>query len=195
MPSGHLTRRLALLLPFALAACGGEPEPPFDLLRYNYLPPIQLNVASIVIQQRFYPSGVSPDVSYQDPAPPIASLKAMANDRLQPFGVTNKAVFAILDASLTRESDIVLGSFDVSLTILNDAGAQLGFAQASVRARHTGQINNLQRVLYDMTRSMMSDMNIEFEYQLRRHLKEWLTKPVAPGTPVEQAPLDRPQDN
>jgi hypothetical protein len=195
MPSGHLTRRLALMLPFALAACGGEPEPVFDPLRYNYLPPIQLNVGSIDIEQRFYPSGVAPDVSNQDPVPPIVALKAMASDRLQAFGVANKAVFAILDASLTREGDTVVGSFSVSLTILSDAGAQLGFAQASVHARHAGRIDNIEPILYDMTKSMLSDMNIEFEYQVRQHLKEWLTQATAPGAPVEQAPLDGPQDN
>jgi hypothetical protein len=36
----------------------------------------------------------------------------------------------------------------------------------------------------------MSDMNIEFEYQIRHHLKEWLTNGAAPAAPVEQAPLD-----
>ena len=194
MQAGHLTRRLALLLPFALAACGSKPEPVFEPLRYNYLPPIQLNVAAIAVDQRFYPAGVPPDVSNQDPVPPIEALKTMANDRLQAFGTANKAVVSILDASLTRENDTVIGSMAVSLTILGDTGAQLGFAQARVQTSRTGRINDLRPILYDMTKSMMSDMNIEFEYQIRRYLKEWLTDSAAPGTPVEQAPLDQPQE-
>ena len=100
MQAGYLTRRVTLLLPLILAACGSEEEQVFEPLRYNYLPPIQLNVASIAVEQRFVPSGVEPDVSYQDPVPPIEALKAMASDRLQAFGITNKAVFAIVDASL-----------------------------------------------------------------------------------------------
>ena len=36
----------------------------------------------------------------------------------------------------------------------------------------------------------MSDMNIEFEYQIRHNLKNWLTNGAAPAAPVEQAPLD-----
>ena len=192
MQAGHLTRRFVLLLPLALAACGGEEESVFEPLRYNYLPPIQLNVASISVEQRFVPAGVPPDVSNDDPVPPVEALRAMANDRLQAFGTTNKAVFAILDASLTRENEVVIGSFAVSLTILDDNGTQLGFAEARVESRHTGSLDAFRTVLYDMTKSMMSDMNIEFEYQVRHNLKDWLTNGAAPDMPVEQAPLGPP---
>jgi hypothetical protein len=186
-----MTRRFVLLSPLALAACGGESEPIFEPLRYNYLPPIQLNVAAIAIEERFIPAGVAPDVTNQDPVPPIEALKSMAHDRLQAFGTANKAVFSILDASLMRENDSVTASMAVSLTIIDDSGTQLGFAQARVQSRHSGRIGNLRSVLYDMTKSMMNDMNIEFEYQIRRNLKSWLTEGAAPDTPVEQAPLDR----
>ena len=191
MPPANLNRRFVLLLPLALAACGGNDEVAFDALRYNDLPPIQLNVASIKIEQRFVPSGVPPDVSNQDPSPPVEALKAMAGDRLQAFGTANRAVFAILDATLTREGNVILGSMAVSLTILSDSGTQLGFAEARVQSRHTGQLDHIRRVLYDLTKSMMIDMNIEFEYQIRRNLRTWLTNTVAPDTPVEQAPLNQ----
>lgn len=194
MQAGHLTRRFALLLPFALAACGDDeaPETNFQPLRYNYLPPIQLNVASIAIEQRFFPSGIAPDVSNLDPEPPVQALKAMANDRLQAFGTSNKAVFAVLDGSMSREGDTVTGAMAVSLSVLDDSGTQLGFAEARVQSRHTGRINGLRAVLYDLTKSMMDDMNVEFEYQIRHNLKDWITVPVAPGTPVEQTPLTQP---
>jgi hypothetical protein len=191
MQAGYLTRRSALLLPLVLAACGGEEEQVFEPLRYNYLPPIQLNVASIAVEQRFVPSGVDPDVSNQDPVPPIGALKAMANDRLQAFGTANKAVFGILDASLVRQNDEVTGLFAVSLTILDDNGTQLGFAEARVQSRHTGRIGDIRPVLYDMTKAMMSDMNVEFEYQIRHNLKNYLTEAAAPDTPVEQTPLEQ----
>ena len=153
MHAGILKRRFILLLPLALAACGGTNTTVFEPLRYNYLPPIQLNVASIAIEQRFVPAGVAPDVSAQDPAPPIDALKAMASDRLQAFGTGNKAVFAILDAALTQDGDVLIGSMAVSLTIVDDSGAQLGFAEARVQGRHTGSSGDLRTALYDMTKS------------------------------------------
>ncbi len=192
LPAGLLTRRFTLLLPLALAACesGGDENGTFEPLRFNYLPPIQLNVASIQIEQRFVPSGIAPDVSNQDPEPPIAALRAMSADRLQAFGTANRAVFAILDASITQENNVLRGSFAVSLTIYGDDGSQRGFAEARVESRHSGRIDDLRSVLYDMTKSMMTDMNVEFEYQIHRNLKNWLTAAVAPDTPVQQAPLD-----
>ena len=188
-----LPRRSVLLLPFALAACGGEEEPDqaYPALRYNYLPPIELNVASISIEQRFVPAGVPPDVTSQDPEPPIEALKAMANDRLMAFGTENKAVFAILDASMARNDDAISGSFLVSLTLYDNTGTRLGFAQAQVRSQHTGPVGNLHTTLYDLTKAMMADMNVEFEYQIRQNLKSFLTAPTTPGTPVQQTPLDQ----
>jgi hypothetical protein len=186
-----LSRRAALFLPLAVASCGdSEPEERFEPLRYNYLPPIELKVASISIEQRFVPAGVAPDVSGEDPVPPIEALKAMANDRLMAFGTENKAVFTILNASLTRQDEVIAGTFEVSLTIYDNGGGRLGFATAQVHSEHTGRIGNLRKTLYEMTQSMMSSMNVEFEYQVRRNLKPWLTTPTAPDTPVQQAPLD-----
>ena len=70
----------------------------------------------------------------------------------------------------------------------NSAPPRLG-----CKARHSGgRIRDIRPVLYDLTKGMMADMNVEFEYQIRRNLKNWLTESAAPDTPVEQAPLDQP---
>lgn len=189
-----LSRRSLLLLPLLVAGCGGEESVPdgfFEPLRYNYLPPIQLNVATVDIVQRFIPAGVPPDVTSKDPAPPIEALKAMANDRLQAFGTANRAEFSIIDATLTQVGDNVHGVMAVSLAILDNDGAQRGYATARVQRDHIGDISNIRQTLYDMTKTMMDDMNVEFEYQIRHNLKDWLTSPTAPDTPVQQAPLDQ----
>ena len=61
-----------------------------------------------------------------------------------------------------------------------------------MQSRHNGRIGDISPVLYDMTKAMMSDMNVEFEYQIRHNLKNYLTEAAAPDTPVEQAPLEQP---
>lgn len=188
----HLTRRNALLLPLGFAACS-EPEPVFEPLRYDYLPPIALNVATIEVEQRFIPSGVPPDVTAQDPEPPADALRAMANDRLKAFGVSGRAVLAILNASLTRQGDDIRADMAVSLTVFAADGTQGGFAEARVEHDRSGHVDHLRSLLYDITKSMMNDMNVEFEYQVRRNLRDWLTSPAAPDVPVEQTPLDQPR--
>ncbi len=105
-----LTRRTSLLLPLLLGGCGGGEERSYPPLRYDYLTPLGLNVATIRIEQRFVPSGVAPDVSQYDPAPPLRALRAMAEDRLQALGSAGQAVFVIQDASLVRHGDTLSGN-------------------------------------------------------------------------------------
>jgi hypothetical protein len=190
-----LSRRMILAVPLLLAACGGDDSSEsnaFPPLRYDYLPPVQLNVASVEIQQQFIPSGLPPDVTASDPVQPIDALKAMANDRLQSLGTSNKAMFAILNASLTREEDVIRGTLSVSLTIFDDDNTQQGYAVATVDRSHSGDIDKLGKALYAFTKALMNDMNVEFEYQVRRNLKNWLASSAAPDTPVQQDPLDQP---
>ncbi|HXT81657.1 MAG TPA: hypothetical protein VN702_18990 [Acetobacteraceae bacterium] len=183
-------RRSILLLPLLLAACGEEEPKLYAPLRYNYLPPIRLNVASVQIEERFIPSGVSPDVSQLDPVRPVDALRAMVQDRLQAFGTSGRAVFAIQDASLTRKDDVISGRMDVILSIYAPDDTRAGYAEARVTRSHTGHIDDLRDTLYDMTKAMMDAMNIEFEYQIRRNLGGWLATTTSTPAPVQQAPLD-----
>lgn len=193
MPTPGLTRRASLLLPLLLAACGGGEEPQdFPALRYSYLPPIRLNVASVDIEQRFVPSGIAPDVSQRAPVRPVEALRAMAEDRLQAFGTAGRAVFSILDASLTRRRDVIDGSMAVRLDVFGPDNVRAGFAEARITRQHTGDVDNLSSTLYDMVKAEMDAMNVEFEYQVRRALRPWLTSGTAPAAPVEQAPLGSP---
>lgn len=192
MPTPGLTRRASLLLPLLLAACGGDEPATFEPLRYAYLPPIRLNVATIEIEQRFYPSGVSPDISQKAPISPIEALRAMGQDRLQAFGSAGRAVYSIQDASLTKQGDIISGSMAVVLNVFTSDGQRAGFAEARIARQHTGSYDSLRGTLYDMVKAMMDAMNIEFEYQVRQALRPWLTSGTAESAPVEQAPLASP---
>jgi hypothetical protein len=184
-----LTRRGSLLLPLLLAGCGGGEERSYPPLRYDYLTPLRLNVAAIQIEQRFVPSGVPPDVTQDDPMPPARALRAMAEDRLQSLGSADRAVFIIQDASLVRRRDTLSGNLSVELAIYNTPTTRVAFAQASVTGTYTGDLDDLPGRLYDMTKSMMDRMNVEFEYQARRALRSWLLPAGAVQAPVQQQPL------
>ncbi len=187
-----LTRRSALLMPFLFAACATEDRTVFEPLRYDYLPPIPLNVVSVDIEQRFFPSG-SGDVTAEAPVKPVDALRTMAQDRLRPFGGSGKAVLAIVDASLIRRDGTINASMGVTLSVYRETGERGGFVEARVVRRESGGSGSLRSQLYQVVRSMMDQMNVELEFQIRRNLKDWLTEGSAAPTPVQQTPLSAPQ--
>jgi hypothetical protein len=187
-----LSRRSSLLLPLLLSACGGRSQRVYPPLHYGHLTALQLNVAAIQIEQRYVPSGVSPDVSQIDPMPPVQALRNMAAERLQAFGSSGRAVFVIQDASLIRQRNMLLGSFAVELDVYTSADTRAGFAEARVSRTYTGDLDDLPTKLYDMTKEMMDTMNIEIEFQLRRSLRTWLLPEGVAQPPVQQEPLVAP---
>ncbi len=193
MPTAYPIRLAALLLSLLVAACGGgEERRDFPPLHYDYLPPIQLNVATLEIEPRFMPSGTGADVTGQAPVRPVDALTTMGRDRLSALGGNGRAVLAIQDGSLTRRGDAISGSMAVQLTIFRDDGGQAGFVEARVSRTSSGGSGSLRGRLYDLVEAMMNDMNVELEFQIRRNLKDWLNVPTAAATTVEQAPLAPP---
>jgi hypothetical protein len=195
MPDRRLSRRTALLLPLLFAACAEEPRTDFPTLRYTYLRPIRLNVANVVIEQPYQSTGVSPDVTQLDPAPPADALRAMAADRIKPYGVTGRALFIIQDASLNRQGDTITGTMKVRLEVYGPDNSLAGFAEATTTAQHSGKVGDIRETLYDMTKSMMDDMNVELELHVNDNLHDWLaTDGSAAPAQVQQAPLDGTPD-
>ncbi|MBV8911533.1 MAG: hypothetical protein JOZ05_00680 [Acetobacteraceae bacterium] len=188
----RLARRLLLLCPLLVAACGGD-EPvrrDFPPLRYDYLTPLRLNVANVELGPP-PPPGPLDDIN---PAPPAQALLQMARDRVLPGGATGRAVFVIDQALVTRVPDGLEGTLAVHLDVLTSEGTRAGFAEARVSRRAVGIGRDLRGALYDMTRQMMDDMNVEFEFQVRRSLRDWLQEATTapPPAPVEQQPLPGP---
>ena len=189
-----LPRRAVLLLALPAAACAVAPDrsstpqayPPLD---FSYLLPLRLNVASIEIAQRFVPSGQPPDVSALDPIQPVAALRQMAEQRLKADGTAGRAAFLINDASMLRLGDMLTSTMSVELDIIAPDNTRAGYAQATVVRQRTGITGDLPAVLYQFTREMLDQMNIEFEYQVRRSLANWLLPSGALPGPVQAAPL------
>jgi hypothetical protein len=186
-----LRRRACLLLPLAFAACGGQPPQSYQTLRYNYLPPIRLNVAQVDVQSDYVPSGMSWDVTPEDPVQPADALRQMAQDRLKPFGPPGHAVLVIEEASMVQQGDTINGTFAVRLDIYTSANNRTGYAEARVAREHVGDAGDLPRTLFDMTKQMMDAMNVELEYQIRHSLADWLVpgNGTAPPSAVQQQPL------
>jgi len=187
-----VSRRLVLLFPLWLGACSGEPprRQDFPALRYDYLTKLGLNVASIEIS----PPPPPGPLDALDPAPPAQALVQMAQDRLAAGGSLGRAVFVVDQATIVRIPDGLEGTLAVHLDVLTSEGTRAGFAEARVSRRAVGIGADLRGALYDITRQMMDDMNVEFEFQVRRSLRDWLQQATTapPPPPVQQQDLGPP---
>jgi hypothetical protein len=190
-----LTRCVALLLATLIAACSSEPpisQTSFQPLDFSYLTPLPLNVASIDIGSQYVPPGEPPDASGSDPISPVQTLEQMAHQRLKAVGGSGQAVFVVNNASITRTGDTITGVLSVTLSVYPTPGARAAYAQATVTRQVAGLRGDLQAALYGLTRQLMDQMNVEFEFQVRRALGQWLMAPGATAVPVGQAPLQPP---
>lgn len=189
----RLARRALLLLPILAAGCGddGPARTGFAPLTFSYLTPLRLNVAAIE-EAPPPPPGPLDDIN---PVPPAQALIRMAQDRLGAGGSLGRAVFVIDDATITRTGSVLNGTLAVHLDVLTSDGTRAGFAEARVSRRAEGVGSDLPAALHDMTAQMMQDMNVEFEFQVRQSLREWLQEATtAPPPPtVEQQPLSPPK--
>ena len=186
----------ALLLPVLLAACGSSAPPrTYQPLTYDYLLPLRLNVGSVDVQVNWRPQ-TGADVGSMAPTPPVQALARMGHDRLFPAGSTGQAVYVIDDASIIRNGNALYGTFSVHLDIVGADGRRTGYAEARVARTVSGPTvdDDVRSALYDLTSQMMTDMNVEFEYQVRRSLKDWLQNGNGSNAPapVQAQPLTPP---
>ena len=181
------SRRLVLGAPLLLlAACGGrELPPPLPRVEgYAYLTPLRVNVAELEVLE-------PTDARVDPPAPlvPAVEVARMGRDRLVPSGTTGRARFVVETANLTRAGDGIgvlprarVGSLD------NDR--RVAFADAEARRSTTGGGGSTAaraRAAENLVIRAMEDLNVEFELQVRRNLRDWLleTTPTAPVAPID----------
>ncbi len=197
---GSLGLAAGLTATLFLSGCGGggggDEAKAFRPLSYGYLTPLRLNVGEIRIEDHAPPPTGPGDLAGESPVPPEQALRRMAQDRLVAAGSSGKAVFSIDQASITGEGGGPLdGTLAVHLDIIGRNGGQAGYAEAHVSRQFvpgSGTDNDgIKGELYNLTVQMMQDMNVEFEFQLRRTLSDWMVDasgaPVAAG--VDQQPL------
>lgn len=183
-----------LLLGLLLTGCGGGggSPPQFAPLTYDYLLKLRLNVARIDIDDSWVPTGNAQHLEYLAPTPPLDALRDMAQERLIPAGTSGRARFVIEDASIIEDNGNYLGNLAVELDLLNDDGTPRGKAEARVQAVRPVTDEEDQGVvradLYALTRTLMDEMNVELEYQIRRSLAADL-QPSTPTAPTP-APVD-----
>jgi len=191
MKSASLIAVLALAAPLGLAACSSEPpvQTSFPELQYTYLPQITLKVANVQVRDEYVPGPNAAQLIATAPEAPAAVLERMAHERLIGDGSPGSAVFAIKRASLNQVGDDLQGTMTVELSVETSNGERVGYADATVSRSETAPSNEtpdrMRAALYDLTKRMMADMNVELQYQIQKSLPEWLA--YGPGAGMAPA--------
>lgn len=182
-------RRFLLVGLLALAACGSGEKPVFEPLDYDYLTKLKLDAGALEIDDGWVPRGSARHVEYLAPSRPLKTLRKMADQRLVTGSMTGRAVLTITDASLILNRGRFEGSFAMRLELFGNDGNSRGTADARVRgarvAKDDGDEDATRIDLDALVRKMMDDLNVEFEFQVRRAFKDALqttdTTAPAPG--------------
>ena len=198
-------RTLLLALPFFAAACAsGDPEalPPL-VTGYRHLTPIRLNVAEIEVPS---PDPASIRVDEAAPIRPEQEMLRMAQERLSAAGTENQARFLVQTADFLRAPLAGQGGLaglftgdpgerlsvrlQARLEIVSAEGRRVGFVEADVRRQRSlpdgSTAAERRRAAEEIVRQAMDDLNVEFEFQVRRNLRPWLAE--AGGAPVPIGP-------
>ncbi len=192
----------ALIAPLFLAACSSdEPAQSYRKLSFDYLTKLRLNVASIDIDNTDPPVRDSRDMSLLAPNKPADALRTMAQQRLLANASSGHAVFVVDEASLINDKDKIRGTFAVHLDVTTSDGTRTGYAEA--RVSRTADYNNdapnaTRATLNKLVDDLMKDMNVEFEYQIRRSLRAYLQTGDTPSPvakPVQSEDLSPAQPN
>jgi hypothetical protein len=195
-----LPRRPLLLLP-ALAACAGPAEVPLNpaLPRFDFLTPLRFDAREV--EHVPAPPGEASRTDAPAPLSPAALAAQMGRERVFAAGTEGTARFIVERAVLTRSRTGDAGLFAagterltceiaVRLELVDASGSRQGFARAEVRRFASGAAGSAG--LAERTvRQALDDLNVEFEFQIRRSLRDRLVATTTEPGSLEREELPR----
>lgn len=193
----RFSRRTALagLSGLVLAGCTmPAPTPRYPELTFTHLPPIRLDAAELEIVDGFKSPFGSPNVEHLMPVSPAAAMRRWARDRLMPVGSGGRIVFTIADAGVieTRlaptpglrgavtkdQSERYDARLEVHITVDGGDNRRRGEVTAdAMRSRTVPEgisLNEREKIWFQMTEDLVTNMNGELETAIRSFLQPFL---------------------
>lgn len=182
------------LMAVSLASCQPPPAPNFPDIRFNQEPPIDLDVAQIVVKTPFQEPLDPPYVGQQFPIPPSRAARNWVNDRLRAVGTRGTATVTINEASAV-EADLKrttglkglltkdqAQSYEVRIEITIDVLDPQGPRTASANMRITkktsvaedASMNDREKTWYKLTKDAMANFNTAMVEQMHRTLGSFM---------------------
>lgn len=184
-----------LAVVFLLTGCAKELQKPgFSQISFAHLQPISLNVARIEVENRYVSPATRPNVEHEFPVSPAAVASNWARDRLRAVGQSGVARVVVRRASVvevplkrttgvtgvfTRDQSERYDAIIDMMVELRDAAGNVRVTAESTAKRSRSVSENVslierEKIWFEMTETMMSDLNTALENQVRIHMKEWI---------------------
>ncbi len=196
-PKSSLRVAAAFAALLGLAGCNTSPPmqslPPIS---FAGEPAIALNVGHLIIVPAYRSSRQPPDYDYMMPVPPEVAVETWAKEHLRPMGRTGYARVTIRDAKVTKTdldvktgltslftdqlSERFDGNLDVTLEILDARHMPVAEVEARATATRTLpqslSVDQRNRDLYDMTRSMVDALNTQMNGLIKSYMSRWIVQ-------------------
>lgn len=191
---------LASLAVLALAAAGCQmppQKPTFPALTYAYEGPIVFNVGRVDVVSTFVSPMKPPDVEYQAPVPPVQAMMQWGHDRLKAAGGPGVVKLTVTDGRIVdvplpmksgiegfftkQQSDRYDATLAAEIAVYDDQGNQLGFVRTQAQRSRTVEEGTppaeRDKILFDLTDSLMKEMDKSLDQAIRSHLSRFVELP------------------
>ncbi len=190
-----IVRCAALCLAFALTACASETtQQSFAPIDFSKEAPLRINVHELKIVSEYVAPSRKPNVEHLMQVNPEGAAIRWAKDRLHPTGQTGAARVIIKDAKVvevplktdrgvgavfkTQQSERYDSALDVVVQILDERQFPVGEVTArATRSRTVPEglsLNERDRILYEITESLIQDINSQMNGLLPSFLNRWM---------------------
>lgn len=165
-----------------LSACEAGPSGDFKPdMTFDNMKPLELNVSSVTVENRYVPPMKPPYIEHTFPTPPYNAVENLVKKKLLATGGLNAMRVIVTDASVVEEDLPVTcgveGAFkeeamirlraqiDLRLEVYNPASPQSVIGFATLAAKRTKSIMEdaspaeRERSYYELTEAMMADIN------------------------------------
>ncbi|MFO1061627.1 MAG: hypothetical protein U1E53_32230 [Dongiaceae bacterium] len=189
-------RAVALGLLLALAGCNAAPPPPAPLpeLTWGRLPPFELDVSTVAIDDAYRPAPGGGHVENEMPVPPAVAAERWARDRLRAVGRAGTARFTIAEASvvavpLSRNGGLS-GTFTDQQTLRYDARLSVRLEVENLAQGRSGMVTaeasrsqtvaekatpeERRRLQFALVEALLEQVNGELEKSIPLYLGPYL---------------------
>lgn len=189
---GRIAAVAAALLSLGACQMASPPQPNFPDLTFAHLPKLRLDVAQIEVIDEYVSPAKPPNVEHLFPTRPAAVAERWGRDRLEAVGAAGRARVLVKRASVVEvpleQSKGIRGllttdqseRYDAVIEIVVQVEGPKGrgsVASSATRSRSVPEnvsLNDRERMWFEMTEEMMSDLNTALEARIREAFANYL---------------------